>query len=1066
MIIAENCDIWKKRIVAVAVIVVHRFRCFFYCSLTKRCYTEFDKTKMRYVMKKRIFNLVSFVFGIAVICGFISCNNGISSPKQDEENVENVQNIEKDPVLLGSISGKAIYSNLTDNNHSGIVITIDKTDGLRTAAVLNTNKIAKCNDNARAIINNSLTTKDGSYLFENLEPGLYTVYAASLDSSEKAVCTNVVVRASEISVAEDLKLTATGSLSGKITVRDSVDNSGFIVYAAGTSYLAITDVDGNFTISGIPANIDFPIIIMKGTHTFLWKTKEHAEAFGNNFIESLCFTSDFGESPVLDVKDGKDGKNGENGKDGKDGTSIVWKGSYESSAEIDDPQYLWAFFNTSDGCSYIYNGTEWTLLAAAGQNASSGENGSGSENGSSGENGSEDNPPVNCTINYELNGGSLPDSAPLIHTYGRITALMAPNERDNYSFEGYYFTSDFSGNPITQLGDDYTSEQTIYAKWVATLCIRYLNNAYEVVAENHYNPLDLGNACILSASNAGLSNLTGYNFERWETRTELNGQTLEGPSLSLDPNTLLKDISFEGYSSIYLFPVYTPIEYSITYICNGAVNNSDNPDKYTVEDTIVIKKCVLNDRSYRWVLSGTDTVCTGWQPHTYSGDIELEIHYVNEITYELNGGTNSTQNPISYLASNDITLYEPTSGGRVFEGWYLDRTFEGEPITGWTSGTRNEDITLYAKWSNPTAVSILAMTESGTIEISGDISRSFLLEVSSAIKQIHNSNLEIEINLDLSKVTSLTQPGDALFADCSGLKSIILPACLSRIPDNTFANCALLEKVEIADNCRLSSVGRSAFENCSSLESVELSDSLQSIKQRAFYGCINLKHINLSERLSMIHEEAFVNCQNLEELIIPASIRTLTIKQNAFVNCIFRVFYIQDDSQLSLNNSFIDCGAFIVCGKDAGIVYTMNYFNSYPIIVDGCYFDYEHDEVTGTVNQCLLRCYIGNATEIVLPSEITDLYGNTITSYEIGKGVFSDRTKLSSITIPDNVTGIHEQAFSGCTNLSSVVIPDGSTWYVFDDDGNDIIITPATYSAEQIASLLTGDYSQYAWLKE
>lgn len=63
--------------------------------------------------------------------------------------------------------------------------------------------------------------------------------------------------------------------------------------------------------------------------------------------------------------DGIDGKNGTDGKDGADGTSIIWKGSYANSddASLANPEYMWAYYNTSDGCSYVYNGKKWTLLA-------------------------------------------------------------------------------------------------------------------------------------------------------------------------------------------------------------------------------------------------------------------------------------------------------------------------------------------------------------------------------------------------------------------------------------------------------------------------------------------------------------------------------------------------------------------------------------------------------------------------------------------------------------------------------------------------------------------------------
>ena len=44
------------------------------------------------------------------------------------------------------------------------------------------------------------------YYFRNLEPGIYTIYASSNDSVEKAVSTNVVVKGEDTVTADDLRL--------------------------------------------------------------------------------------------------------------------------------------------------------------------------------------------------------------------------------------------------------------------------------------------------------------------------------------------------------------------------------------------------------------------------------------------------------------------------------------------------------------------------------------------------------------------------------------------------------------------------------------------------------------------------------------------------------------------------------------------------------------------------------------------------------------------------------------------------------------------------------------------
>ena len=95
------------------------------------------------------------------------------------------------------------------------MVTLDKTDGLRTVAVSSSVSARSIVNSARTLVGNAVTTSDGSYLFENLEQGTYTVYASSSNSTEKAVCTNVVVRANETSIADTLRLTATGNISAK-----------------------------------------------------------------------------------------------------------------------------------------------------------------------------------------------------------------------------------------------------------------------------------------------------------------------------------------------------------------------------------------------------------------------------------------------------------------------------------------------------------------------------------------------------------------------------------------------------------------------------------------------------------------------------------------------------------------------------------------------------------------------------------------------------------------------------------------------------------------------------------
>ena len=70
---------------------------------------------------------------------------------------------------------------------------------------------------------------------------------------------------------------------------------------------------------------------------------------------------------------GGDGLNGADGINGKDGTSIVWKGSYVSHPS--NPQNGWAYKNTTDGKSYVYQDGTWYQMTVDGVDGANGKDG-------------------------------------------------------------------------------------------------------------------------------------------------------------------------------------------------------------------------------------------------------------------------------------------------------------------------------------------------------------------------------------------------------------------------------------------------------------------------------------------------------------------------------------------------------------------------------------------------------------------------------------------------------------------------------------------------------------------
>ena len=82
------------------------------------------------------------------------------------------------------------------------------------------------------------------------------------------------------------------------------------------------------------------------------------------------------------------------------------------------------------------------------------------------------------------------------------------------------------------------------------------------------------------------------------------------------------------------------------------------------------------------------------------------------VIYNLNEGTNNSQNPSTYTVEDTITLKEASKTGYTFAGWYEKADFSGTKTVG--IANRTGDITLYAKWIKNEYKVIVHHYEEGT----------------------------------------------------------------------------------------------------------------------------------------------------------------------------------------------------------------------------------------------------------------------------------------------------------------------------------------------------------------
>ena len=286
---------------------------------------------------------------------------------------------------------------------------------------------------------------------------------------------------------------------------------------------------------------------------------------------------------------------------------------------------------------------------------------------------------------------------------------------------------------------------------------------------------------------------------------------------------------------------------------------------------------------------------------------------------------------------------------------------------------------------------------------------------------------------DCPNLTAVTLPeglesiGKGAFSNCENLTSITLPDSLLIMGDNPFLRTPVVISIssdymrfEVLDNVlfdkiekRLISypygdkaikyivpegvlaIGSNAFES-TNLTSVTLPEGLESIGENAFNCCMNLTTIMLPEGLKSIGEGAFNLCNKLTSMTLPEGLENLG--SEAFYGC-------ERLTSVKLPESFVTIGNNPFQGAPVRISLSSN--NARFELLDNVLID--------KVEKKLISYPFGRkAGRYTVPEGIL----------AIGNYAFAD-TKITSVTLPDSLKSIGENAFDYCTKLTSVTLPEG-----------------------------------------
>ena len=146
---------------------------------------------------------------------------------------------------------------------------------------------------------------------------------------------------------------------------------------------------------------------------------------------------------------------------------------------------------------------------------------------------------------------------------------------------------------------------------------------------------------------------------------------------------------------------------------------------------------------------------------------------------------------------------------------------------------------------------------------------------------------------------------NALFFECSDLKSVSFPDSVTSIDKSAFRRCFGLESVTIPDS--VTSINEAAFSECTRLRSLSIGKSIKIIGPHSFSLCSRLSIVTI-ESVEEIGSFAWATCTHLKTLMFEEGSNLKSIGVQAFSGC-----YNLNAVNLPDSLTELKAGAFFQC---------------------------------------------------------------------------------------------------------------------------------------------------------
>ena len=300
---------------------------------------------------------------------------------------------------------------------------------------------------------------------------------------------------------------------------------------------------------------------------------------------------------------------------------------------------------------------------------------------------------------------------------------------------------------------------------------------------------------------------------------------------------------------------------------------------------------------------------------------------------------------------------------------------------------------------------------------------------------------------------------DNAFIGCKDIKHLIISEGIDYIGENAFSYCTELQSIHIPST--IDYIGNTAFHSCPNLQTIEVHEKNERYDSRNQCNAI-IEHktdlilgchtTQIPQGVTRICAEAFKGCLKLESITIPEGV--VEMESGIFRNCL-RLKYIklpQTLETLSGGGTFADCINLrgIHIPQNVSFIEEGNQFHGCPLL-DSITVD-SRNKTYDSRDGC--NAIVETATDkIISGCGKTRIVGSI---KEIGSSAFGN-SMIKSITIPANITKIHNGAFWGCRFCTSISVDPRNPVYDSRNDCNAIIET-ATHKI--ITGCITTDIPQ------